>query len=101
MRAVSTQDAVVVGCYGFFLPDKGIPELIQALSILRQTWPQARLRLVNARYPLFLSTDEIARCKGLVAAAGSAPSPRRRSAANARRVGPRCSPISASGLLWP
>ncbi len=70
MRAVSTQDAVVVGCYGFFLPDKGIPELIQALSILRQTWPEARLRLVNAHYPLFLSTDEIARCKGLVAAAG-------------------------------
>ncbi len=60
----------VIGCYGFFLPGKGIAELIEALALLRRRWPLAGLRLVNAEYPGPESADEIARCRRLVAAAG-------------------------------
>ncbi len=62
--------AVVIGCYGFFLPGKGIAELIGALAVLRRRWPLARLRLVNAEYPGPESAYEIARCRRLAAAAG-------------------------------
>jgi glycosyltransferase involved in cell wall biosynthesis len=60
----------VIGCYGFFLPGKGIGELIAALAILRRTWPEARLRLVNAEYGSSLSADEIARCRAMAVAEG-------------------------------
>jgi glycosyltransferase involved in cell wall biosynthesis len=69
-RSLTPDDAVLVGCYGFFLPDKGIPELIAAMGLLRRTWPRARLRLVNAEYPLPQSAAEIAAGRAAVAAAG-------------------------------
>jgi FkbM family methyltransferase len=56
---------VVIGCYGFFLPEKGIPQLVEALAILRTTWPAARLRLVNAEYPMPQSVAEIAASRAL------------------------------------
>ena len=62
--------APLIGCYGFFLPGKGIGELIHALAVLRQTRPDARLRLVNAEYGAEVSTTEIARCRALATAAG-------------------------------
>ncbi len=60
---------MLIGSYGFFLPDKGLPELGQARSLLRRTWTGARLRLANAEYRAAGSADEIARCRRLVAAA--------------------------------
>ncbi|WP_458094237.1 FkbM family methyltransferase [Roseomonas sp. WA12] len=60
----------VIGCYGFFLPGKGISELIGALALLRRIWPEARLRLVNAEYGSPLSTEEIARCRAIAVAEG-------------------------------
>ena len=63
---------VLLGCYGFFLPGKGIPQLIEALGHVRQHWPGARLRLVNAEYPLEPSATEIAACRDLVERAGLA-----------------------------
>ena len=65
VAGLSPSDPVLIGCYGFFLPDKGIPQLIEALGLLRQTWPEARLRLVNAEYPLPQSAAEIATCRAL------------------------------------
>ncbi|MBI0534446.1 FkbM family methyltransferase [Roseomonas sp. KE2513] len=53
----------VIGCYGFFLPGKGIGELIRALAILRRRWPELRLRLVNADYGTADSEKEIALCR--------------------------------------
>ena len=63
-------DAPLIGCHGFFLPRKGLPQLVEALALLRRSWPGARLRLVNARYDGPESDGEIALCQELVATAG-------------------------------
>ncbi len=63
-------DAPLIGSHGFFLPRKGLPQLIEALALLRRRWPGARLRLVNARYDGPESDGEIALCRKVVAKAG-------------------------------
>lgn len=55
----------VIGSYGFFLPGKGIGQLIEAAALLRRTRPGLRLRLVCADYGTAESAAEIARCRGL------------------------------------
>ncbi len=62
----------VIGCYGFFLPGKGIDTLIEAASRLRERWPHLRLLLVNAEYDAPDSRDEIRRCRQLADALGLA-----------------------------
>ena len=57
----------VIGCYGFFLPGKGIPTLIEAVALLRAQWPAITLRLVNAVYGDPASLTEIAACRALAA----------------------------------
>lgn len=64
-RTLTPADAPVIGCYGFFLPGKGIPDLVHAVAILRQDWPGARLRLVNADYGSPDSAAEIISCRTL------------------------------------
>lgn len=39
-----------IASYGFFLPGKGLLELIEAFAILRKTRPDAELYMVNANY---------------------------------------------------
>lgn len=41
----------VIASYGFCLPHKGLPELLDACAILRDQGTPVRLKLVNARYP--------------------------------------------------
>ena len=72
VRPLPRYAAPVIGCTGFFLPDKGIAELIVAAARLRAAWPGIQLRLVNAEYDDALSTNEIARCRELAAAEGLA-----------------------------
>jgi len=55
----------LIGCHGFFLPGKGVDRLIKACAELRRTWPNLRLRLVNARFPAQVSDDEIQACQKL------------------------------------
>jgi hypothetical protein len=55
--------APIIGCYGFFLPHKGIGTLIEAFSSIRVRWPGATLRLVNAQFPAERSIEEIRRCR--------------------------------------
>jgi FkbM family methyltransferase len=69
-RVIGANAPVLIGCYGFFLPGKGVPELIEAFGLVRGLWPRARLRLVNAEYPLPESAEEVARCRALASAAG-------------------------------
>jgi len=69
-RSLTEADDVLIGSYGFFLPGKGLPELVRALAGLRRTWTRARLRLVNADYRGFGSAEEIASCKRLAEEAG-------------------------------
>ena len=63
VRPLGEDAAPVIGCTGFFLPGKGIAELIAATARLRSIWPGIRLRLVNAEYDDVLSAGEIAVCR--------------------------------------
>ena len=65
-------DGPLIGCYGFFLPGKGIDVLIEAASRLRGRWPTLRLLLVNAEYDADASRDEIRRCRQLADTLGLA-----------------------------
>ena len=47
----------VVGSYGFFLPHKGLLELIDAVALLRAGGMDVRLKMVNAEYPRPESTS--------------------------------------------
>lgn len=69
-RALPPSVAPLIGCYGFFLPDKGIPQLIAAVAQLRGTWPGLRLRLVNAAYDTPESAAEIRQCEAQARTAG-------------------------------
>ncbi len=58
-------DALVVGSYGFFLPHKGIEQLIEATALLHAAGVPAKLLLVNALYPIAQSQEELDRCRRL------------------------------------
>lgn len=68
-RAAPSSSSPIIGCYGFFLPGKGIGALIGAVAMLRSRWPDIRLRLVNADYG-DASAEEIAGCKAAAREAG-------------------------------
>lgn len=57
---------VTVASYGFFLPNKGLPELIEAVHILRGRGLDFRLRLVNAEFPTEASYRTIQQAKALI-----------------------------------
>ncbi|SDR07879.1 Glycosyltransferase involved in cell wall bisynthesis [Rhizobiales bacterium GAS191] len=61
---------LVIGTYGFFLPHKGLRQLVEALAELRRTLPKATLRLVNARYPAVISDEEIVAVRSRAAELG-------------------------------
>jgi FkbM family methyltransferase len=65
IRRLGLDDEVRIGCYGFFLPGKGIGELIAAAAILRRQGRKLRLCLVNADYGTPDSAREIAACRAL------------------------------------
>jgi glycosyltransferase involved in cell wall biosynthesis len=58
----------LIASYGFFLPNKGILELIQAVALLRAEGCNCRLRLVNAEYPVADSRNLIQEAKRLIRA---------------------------------
>ncbi len=62
-QALPDSSAPLIGCYGFFLPGKGMPALIESLAIVKRKWPKARLRLVNADYGTVESQAEIDACR--------------------------------------
>ncbi len=49
----------VVASYGFFLPHKGLPELVEAVSLLRSKGVDVILKMLNAEYPVKESKDII------------------------------------------
>lgn len=72
VRELPETAAPMLGCHGFFMPHKGIRDLIEALPRLVAVWPELRLRLLNAEYPIEASTAEIGRCRALAEALGVA-----------------------------
>ena len=63
----SRRKPFIIGSYGFFLPHKGIPELIEATAILRKAGIDVRLKLVNAEFPEPLSAEAIRKAKAKIA----------------------------------
>jgi glycosyltransferase involved in cell wall biosynthesis len=52
-------DSFTVASYGFFLPHKGLLELIEAVELLKkQNWP-IKLKMVNSEYPAIESSEII------------------------------------------
>jgi hypothetical protein len=54
--------AFTVACFGFFLPPKGIRELLQAFEAAVRVNPVLRLKLVNSLYPGSASATYAAAC---------------------------------------
>jgi glycosyltransferase involved in cell wall biosynthesis len=54
--------AFTVACFGFFLPPKGIRELLQAFEAAVRVNPVLRLKLVNSLYPGAASATYAAAC---------------------------------------
>jgi glycosyltransferase involved in cell wall biosynthesis len=57
------EDSVQVMSYGFFLPHKGLMELIEAIAILKKSGYKLKLNMVNAEYPIEDSKRLIAEAK--------------------------------------
>lgn len=56
----------LMGSFGFFLPHKGLLELIEALAIIRRQGIDVRLRMVNAEYPIPDSAQLIKEARKLI-----------------------------------
>lgn len=52
-----THEPFVIGAYGFLLPHKGLPELVDAAHQLIEGGMHLRVRLINAEYPAPESAD--------------------------------------------
>jgi glycosyltransferase involved in cell wall biosynthesis len=55
-----------IACFGFFLPPKGIYQLIQAFALARSVQPLLRLKLLNSLYPIDASAAYARQCLGLI-----------------------------------
>lgn len=60
----------LIASYGFFLPHKGLPQLVDALGLLRAQGLPVRLRMVNAEYPVPQSGQVIAQVREQIEALG-------------------------------
>ena len=70
--ALTPDRPFVLGTYGFLLPHKGYPELIDALALLRAEGRDVTLRMVNAQYPAPVSADLASALRDRVAEQGLA-----------------------------
>lgn len=61
-----TPGSFVVSCFGFFLPPKGIHQLIYAADFVRRVYPLIQLNLVNALYPTPASKEYADACLALI-----------------------------------
>jgi glycosyltransferase involved in cell wall biosynthesis len=69
---LQTDAPFVIGSYGFLLPPKGFPELIEAVGLMRDAGRNVALEMVNAAFPVPESTDLKARITTQIADRGLA-----------------------------
>jgi glycosyltransferase involved in cell wall biosynthesis len=62
----STKAAFQIATYGFFLPQKGLIETVDAMAILKNRGFEARLHMLNAEYPNPISANLIADAKNRI-----------------------------------
>lgn len=60
--ASKTRAAFTIACFGFFLPPKGILDLLQAFEAAARVNPVLRLKLLNSLYPAPSSLSYAAEC---------------------------------------
>jgi glycosyltransferase involved in cell wall biosynthesis len=61
----------IVGTFGFLLPPKGLPQLIDAFALVLPHFPEAMLLMLNAEYPGSVeSAEERDRCREMIAELG-------------------------------
>ncbi len=65
---VRNTDGKMIACFGYMLPNKGYPQLIEAFGHLRENHPELRLLMLNAAYPVAESEMEQKRCRDAIAA---------------------------------
>ncbi|BCG81536.1 hypothetical protein MesoLj113b_50780 [Mesorhizobium sp. 113-3-3] len=58
-RARQSRDGTLIASFGFCLPGKGLPELVEAIGILVKQGVSMRLLMLNAQYPASVSEDEV------------------------------------------
>lgn len=56
----------LIATYGFFLPHKGLLEVIKAIKILKNRGYNYKLKMVNAQYPIDISKKLILEAKNLI-----------------------------------
>lgn len=66
----SRKSSFTIASYGFFLPHKGLPELIEAVALLKQWGCDVQLEMVNAEYPVPESATLIWEAKGKISKLG-------------------------------
>lgn len=64
--ALESKETFVIATYGFFLPHKGLLEIIQAIRLLRDKGHDVHLMMINARYPSDVSEQTIDEAKQLI-----------------------------------
>jgi glycosyltransferase involved in cell wall biosynthesis len=65
-KVYMSSSEILLASYGFFLPNKGLLELIQVVKILRDKGLNVIAHLVNAKYPMELSESTITQAKELI-----------------------------------
>lgn len=65
-RGVLARGTLAVSSYGFFLPHKGLLELIEAVALLVGRGTDVRLRMLNAEYPSPASREHIEAARSLI-----------------------------------
>ena len=63
---LASHSQLLVSCFGFFLPQKGIDQLIQAFALAKSVQPLLRLNLLNSLYPIAASMEYAARCMHVI-----------------------------------
>ena len=66
VQAVVQRGAFTIACFGFFLPPKGIHELLRAFEVAAIVNPLLRLKLVNSLYPIPESAAYSSECVRIV-----------------------------------
>jgi glycosyltransferase involved in cell wall biosynthesis len=56
----------IIGSFGFLLPHKGLPQLIEAFALVLGQFPDAMLLMLNAQYPAPESAEEREICRDIV-----------------------------------
>lgn len=62
--------AETIATYGFALPHKGLPEILQAVRLLHDRGRKIRLKMVNAEYPARVSAELVNDLKSQIASLG-------------------------------